>query len=148
MMRRLALALLLVLGAVSAQAERDYLLQPRQIAADTWVLEGRLEDFSFSNGGNIVNTAFIATPAGVVVIDSGPSRRYGEQLVTAIRKLTDKPVVKVFLTHHHPDHFLGNQAFPPATLAALPGTIAGLKAEAGRSEEPRLNSSHHSISYA
>src|SRR5574337_1028454 len=55
MMRRLALALLLVLRAVSAQAERDYLLQPRQIAADTWVLEGRLEDFSFSNGGNIVN---------------------------------------------------------------------------------------------
>lgn len=143
MMRRLALALalLLVLGAVSAQAEWDYHLQPRQIAADTWVLEGRLEDFSFSNGGNIVNTAFIATPAGVVVIDSGPSRRYGEQLVTAIRKLTDKPVVKVFLTHHHPDHFLGNQAFPPATLAALPGTIAGLKAEAGAFTENmyRLN---------
>lgn len=131
MMRRLALALLLTLGAYSVQAEWDYNLQPRQIAADTWVLEGRLEDFSFSNGGNIVNTAFIATPAGVVVIDSGPSRRYGEQFAAAIRKITDKPVVKVFLTHHHPDHFLGNQAFPPAALAALPGTIAGLKAEGG-----------------
>lgn len=121
-------ALLLVLAA-PAWADWDYRLQPRQVAADTWVAEGRLEDFSFSNGGNIVNTAFIATPAGVVVIDSGPSRRYGEQLLTAIRKVTGKPVAKVLITHHHPDHFLGNQAFPPETLAALPGTIQGIQQE-------------------
>ena len=51
-----------------------------KIADDTWVLTGRSEDFSFTNGGNIVNTAFIVTQAGVLVIDSGPSRAYGEQL--------------------------------------------------------------------
>jgi uncharacterized sulfatase len=32
-----------------------------RIADDTWVLVGRSEDFSFANGGNIVNTAFIVT---------------------------------------------------------------------------------------
>jgi quinoprotein relay system zinc metallohydrolase 1 len=141
-MRRLIfVALFLFGGSAPALAEWDYHLQPRRVAVDTWVVEGRLEDFSFSNGGNIVNTAFIATPAGVVVIDSGPSRRYGEQLLAAIAKVSDKPVVKVLLTHHHPDHFLGNQAFPPATLAALPGTIAGLKAEGGAFTENmyRLN---------
>jgi uncharacterized sulfatase len=127
--RLLPAALLLALAVTAARAEWDYRLQPRQVAADTWVVEGRLEDFSFSNGGNIVNTAFIATSAGVVVIDSGPSRRYGEQLLAAIRKVSDRPVVKVFLTHHHPDHFLGNQAFPPAALAALPATLQGLEAE-------------------
>jgi quinoprotein relay system zinc metallohydrolase 1 len=131
MSRVFLLALVLVLGSATARAEWDYHLQPRQIAEDTWVLEGRLEDFSFANGGNIVNTAFIATPAGVVVIDSGPSRRYGEQFMAAIRRVSDKPVVKVLLTHHHPDHFLGNQAFPPAALAALPATIEGLKLEGG-----------------
>lgn len=131
MSRLLLVVLLLVLGGAPARAEWDYRLQPRKIAEDTWVVEGRLEDFSFSNGGNIVNTAFIATPAGVVVIDSGPSRRYGEQLLAAIRRVSDRPVVKVLLTHHHPDHFLGNQAFPPASLAALPGTLAALKAEGG-----------------
>jgi len=137
----LFLVLNLILGTAPARAEWDYHLQPRQIAEDTWVLEGRLEDFSFANGGNIVNTAFIATPAGVVVIDSGPSRRYGEQFLAAIRRVSDKPVVKVLLTHHHPDHFLGNQAFPPASLAALPATIASLKTEGGAFTENmyRLN---------
>lgn len=127
--RLLPALLLLAVGLASARAEWDYRLQPRQVAADTWVLEGRLEDFSFANGGNIVNTAFIATPAGVVVIDSGPSRRYGEQFLATIRRVTDKPVAKVLITHHHPDHFLGNQAFPAGALAALPETIHGIRNE-------------------
>lgn len=105
----------------------DYALAPRRIAADTYVLVGRNEDFTPRNGGNIVNTAFIVTDDGVVVIDTGPSRRYGEQLRQAIARITDKPVVRVFNTHHHPDHFLGNQAFAAPTLAALPGTIDGIR---------------------
>ena len=70
-------------------------------------------------------------PAGVLVIDSGPSRTYGEQLRRAIARITDQPVALVINTHHHPDHFLGNQAFPPETLAALPGTVEGIHSEGG-----------------
>ncbi|WP_374244875.1 quinoprotein relay system zinc metallohydrolase 1 [Zoogloea sp.] len=112
-----------------AAADMDYGLAPEQIAPDTWVLTGRSEDFSPRNGGNIVNTAFVVTSAGVLVIDSGPSRAYGEQLRRAIARVTDKPVVLVVDTHHHPDHFLGNQAFPRETLAALPGTRHGIDTE-------------------
>lgn len=118
-----------------AAADRDYGLAPVRIADDTWVLVGRSEDFSFANGGNIVNTAFIVTRAGVVVIDSGPSRVYGEQLKRAIARITDKPVTLVLNTHHHPDHFLGNQAFAPDTLAALPATIKGIHSEGGSLNE-------------
>ncbi|MDE2584020.1 MAG: quinoprotein relay system zinc metallohydrolase 1, partial [Betaproteobacteria bacterium] len=57
------------------------------------------------------------------VVDTGPSRRYGEALRAAIARVTSQPVVRVFITHQHPDHFLGAQAFPPASLEALPGTI-------------------------
>ncbi|WP_418647708.1 quinoprotein relay system zinc metallohydrolase 1 [Thauera butanivorans] len=64
-----------------------------------------------------------------IVVDSGPSLRYGEQLRRAIAAVTPLPVVLVINTHHHPDHVLGNQAFPPATLAALPGTRGALEAE-------------------
>ncbi|HEY6897761.1 MAG TPA: quinoprotein relay system zinc metallohydrolase 1, partial [Rhodocyclaceae bacterium] len=127
------LLLTLCLGVISlaAQAEQtyDYHLQPRQIAADTWVLQGRNEEFSLKNGGNIVNTAFIVTGAGVVVIDTGPSREYGEEMVKVIAKITQEPIVRVFNTHHHPDHFLGNQAFPHDLLEALPETIASLGRE-------------------
>lgn len=126
---RYLLLLILALVLPVAAADFDYRLQPRQIAPDTWLFQGADADFSRSNGGNIVNTAFVVTDAGVVVIDSGPSKRYGEQLKAAIARVTPKPVAKVLLTHHHPDHFLGNQAFPAWRLCALPGTAEAIRAE-------------------
>ena len=108
----------------------NYDLQPWQIADGVWLFEGSTDNFSQANGGNIVNTGFIVTDKGVVVIDSGPSRRYGEAMRQAIARVTDKPLLKVMLTHHHPDHVLGNQAFSDVPIAALPGTTA-LLAEQG-----------------
>jgi quinoprotein relay system zinc metallohydrolase 1 len=108
----------------------DYHLQPRQIADGVWLLEGSTDNFAADNGGNIVNIGFIETTDGVVVIDTGPSRRYGEALRQVIEKTTGKPVVRVLLTHHHPDHVLGNQAFAGVPIAALAGTTR-LLAEQG-----------------
>lgn len=120
---------LLALGTGFAQA-LDYHLQPRQIAEGVWLLEGSTDNFAAENGGNIVNLGFIETSEGVVVIDSGPSRRYGEALRQSIEKTTGKPVLRVLLTHHHPDHVLGNQAFTGVPIAALPET-SRLLAEQG-----------------
>lgn len=118
---RWILLLLLCLG-LPARADLDYDLKPRQIAAGTWLLEGSTDNFAKANGGNIVNTGFIVTDSGVVVIDSGPSKRYGEALRRAIAATTDKPVIQLLLTHHHPDHVLGNQAFTDVPIGALAGT--------------------------
>ncbi|SEC20136.1 quinoprotein relay system zinc metallohydrolase 1 [Pseudomonas saponiphila] len=118
---RWILLLLLCLG-LPARADLDYDLKPRQIAAGTWLLEGSTDNFAKANGGNIVNTGFIVTDSGVVVIDSGPSKRYGEALRRAIAATTDKPVIQLLLTHHHPDHVLGNQAFGDVPIGALAGT--------------------------
>ena len=125
-LRLLVLALTCWLAA-PLQAELRYSLQPRQIADGVWLLEGSTDNFDKRNGGNIVNTGFIVSDAGVVVIDSGPSRRYGEALREAIAGVTDRPVVKVLLTHHHPDHVLGNQAFADVPIAALAGTTELLR---------------------
>lgn len=127
-----ALMLGVALHAPDTGAEGlDYQLAPRKIADDTWVLIGKTEDFSRSNGGNIVNTAFVVTADGVVVIDSGPSRLYAEQMRRAIARITPKPVIRVFNTHHHPDHFLGNQVFADVPTLALAETIAGQRSEGG-----------------
>jgi uncharacterized sulfatase len=116
--------------AAARAAPLTYDLDIREIAPRTFAAFGARETFSLANGGNIVNTAFIDTGAGVVVIDTGPSRRYGETLRAAIAaKAPGKPLLRVFNTHHHPDHCLGNQAFPAATLAASAGTIDGLTRE-------------------
>lgn len=120
---------LLALGSGLAQA-LDYHLQPRQIAEGVWLVEGSTDNFAPDNGGNIVNVGFIETAESVVVIDTGPSRRYGEALRQSIEHATGKPVLRVLLTHHHPDHVLGNQAFAGVPIAALPGTTK-LLAEQG-----------------
>jgi glyoxylase-like metal-dependent hydrolase (beta-lactamase superfamily II) len=115
--------LMLSLVSFCAAAQTfDYQLAPQKIAPDTWVLQGKMQDFSRKNAGNIVNTGFVVTEQGVVVFDTGPSHRYGKALRAAIAKITDQPIVHVLNSHHHPDHFLGNQAFADSTIWALPGT--------------------------
>lgn len=118
----------LLAAAAPALAGESYRLSPREIAPGSWLLEGATEDFSRANGGNIVNTGFIVTGAGVVVFDTGPSARYGEEMRAAIAKVTDQPPRLVISSHLHPDHVLGNQAFPREALAATAGTIAGIRA--------------------
>jgi quinoprotein relay system zinc metallohydrolase 1 len=110
-------------------ASFNYDLRPRQIAEGTWVIEGEVADFSRANGCNIINTAFIATGAGVVVINTGPSRLYGEQQRRAIERITREPVMRVLELNLHPDYFFGNQAWADRPTQALAGSIAGMQAE-------------------
>ncbi|MES9945865.1 MAG: quinoprotein relay system zinc metallohydrolase 1 [Candidatus Thiodiazotropha sp.] len=124
---RIVVVLLLILVILPVWAAKDYGLKPVEIAPGTYVLLGENAHFNSRNGGNIVNTAFIVTDAGVVVIDSGPSRLYGEQLRQVIGKVTELPILKLFNTHLHPDHILGNQAFEDIPIAALAGTIEGIR---------------------
>ncbi len=108
----------------------DYKLAANEIASDTWTVYGASEYFNFDNGGNIVNVAFIEVPDGVVVVDTGPSRRYGEALLALIEKtIPGKPVLRVYNTHHHPDHCFGNQVFESNTLASSQGVIDNIKLE-------------------
>lgn len=112
-------------------ARLDYDLKTRPIARNTWVIEGAVEDFTRANGCNIINTAFIATGEGVVVINTGPSRLYGEQQRRAIERVTREPVRQVVALNLHPDYFFGNQAWADRPTVALPGSIAGMQAEGG-----------------
>ena len=124
--------IIVALGALLASqmifaAPLSYQLNPTEIAPNTWVLQGKLEDFSSKNGGNIVNTGFVVTEEGVLVIDTGPSLKYGQEMRAAIRRITDKPIKYVLNTHHHPDHFLGNQAFKDIEILSLPKTKQQLR---------------------
>ena len=118
---------LVLLSFAHAEASTDYGLEPIEIAPNTYLFQGRQEHFTTRNGGNIANIAAITTQDGVVLIDTGPSKRYGEQLKAALSTISDQPVVLVLNTHLHPDHFLGNQAFRETTIAALRGTIHGIR---------------------
>lgn len=111
-------------------ASLNYALEAREIAPATWGVFGAREHFSVDNGGAIVNVAFVEAPDGVVVIDTGPSLRFGQALAELIaRTVPGKRVIRVFNTHHHPDHFLGNQAFDPNIIAAPQKVIDNIEAE-------------------
>jgi glyoxylase-like metal-dependent hydrolase (beta-lactamase superfamily II) len=88
------------------------------------------------NRGMMANVIFVVTTAGVVVIDSGASLQIGPMAIRMIRKVTDKPVVAVFNSHYHGDHWLGNHAFVKTygdklPIYALPSTIEKLKGAEG-----------------
>ncbi len=122
-----------LIGPIRAQthaAPRSYRLEAVEIAARTWCVYGAQEDLSRANGGAIANAAFIQTPDGVVVVDTGPSKRYGEALAALIaEQLPGKRILRVFNTHHHPDHVFGNQAFPREALAAPQAVIEAMTAQ-------------------
>ena len=113
----------------------DYGLAARALAPGVWVVEGANADFTPANGCNIINTGFIATGSGVLVINTGPSRRYGEQLRALIAKTTNEPVVQVIHLNLHPDYFLGNQAFADVPRLATDATRAGMAREAKAYED-------------
>lgn len=139
-LRRACVGLLACLSvqAWAVDATRlDYQLQPRQIAPDTWVIEGAVEDFSRANGCNIINTGFVSTAAGTLVLNTGPSRLYGEQQKAALERVKVQPVKQVVSLNLHPDYFLGNQAWSDVPTAALPGSRAGMQAE-GKAYEDNL----------
>ncbi|PUE09420.1 MBL fold metallo-hydrolase [Limnohabitans sp. T6-5] len=136
------LALCLSSGAMAVDlATGDYQLQPRQVAAQTWVIEGAVEDFSRANGCNIINTAFVATDEGVLVINTGPSWRYGQQQRAAIARTVpqslNQGVKQVVNLNLHPDYFFGNQAYADVPVLALGGSRAGMQAE-GKAYEDNL----------
>lgn len=128
---------LTALGCVSAAAAlpmfdaeaapRAFKLTPRKLTDGVWMVSGAQEAINERNGGAIANIGILDTSEGAVIIDTGPSRRYGEALSALAEHLTGKPVVRVYLTHFHPDHVFGNQAFKPGAVAATEGVIAGLK---------------------
>lgn len=127
-MRR-ALGLALLLAWPAGASHFDYALRARTVAEGVHVFVGASEHFTRANGGNILNTGYIDTREGAVLIDTGPSRRYGEQLRAAVEARSGKPVARVLITHAHPDHFLGNQAFDAARVYALPATRAAIQAQ-------------------
>ncbi|EEG10531.1 quinoprotein relay system zinc metallohydrolase 1 [Pseudogulbenkiania ferrooxidans] len=127
---RLLAALLAGLGAVAGARAAEYPITPQAVAPDSWAVIADTGYFTPQNGGFLVNTAFIATAEGVVVIGSGPSRAFGQQYRRVIERTAGKPVRELVITHKHPDHFLGNQAFSDVPIRADEKTTAMLRNEA------------------
>ncbi|MFN0118888.1 MAG: alkyl/aryl-sulfatase [Blastocatellia bacterium] len=62
-------------------------------------------------GFAVANVTMVVGRDGVVIIDTTESMTAAEAIAAAFRKITDKPVRAVVLTHNHSDHTGGVRAF-------------------------------------
>lgn len=103
---------------------KDYPLT--KLTDKVFVIYGPNEEVSKENQGFRNNPVIVTTSKGVVVVDPGSSLYTGEMVVNKVKKLTDKPIVAVFNTHVHGDHWLGNHGirkhYPDASIYAHPKT--------------------------
>jgi len=89
----------------------EYNLKPIKVTKDVYCFFGKLESIQKSNAGNIVNSCFVQTKEGFVVIDSGPTFSYAAQAYEQMQKIATLPVKYVINTHDHDDHWLGNSFY-------------------------------------
>jgi glyoxylase-like metal-dependent hydrolase (beta-lactamase superfamily II) len=70
-------------------------------------------------GGNVVMQL---GPEGVILVDSGSTER-ADQVLAAIRRLTDLPIRYIINTSMDADHTGGNEKLAKAGLSILPGAV-------------------------
>ena len=104
----LFLACVTPLSAAPGEPVRDYPFE--KVAENTWVIHGPLEMPNVSNQGFMNNPGIVLTNDGIVIVDPGSSVQAGEMVLRMLKKVSDEPVIAVFNTHIHGDHWLGNQA--------------------------------------
>ena len=82
-----------------------------EVADGVFVHFGIHEDVNKSNKGDIANIGFILGKKSIMVIDTGGTRKIGEKLLDKIKTISDLPISHIIITHSHPDHFFGTEAF-------------------------------------
>lgn len=143
MKRSLTLAVVLFLAmdmplAHEARAPASIAAYPLdRVNRNIYVVHGYHELPNPVNRGFMNNPAAILTRNGVIIVDPGSSREIGRQLLQKVREVTDKPVIAVFNTHVHGDHWLGNhgirEVYPGVPIYAHARMIE--RAKAGEGEE-------------
>ncbi len=128
---------------IFAQQAGQFVLGPRvadipaqQLSKRVWMVFAKDSFPTPENQGMMANSIFVVTSAGVVVIDTGSSLQIGQMAMRMIKNVTPLPVVAIFNTHYHGDHWLGNHAYVDTygaqlPIYALPGTTEHIKGVQG-----------------
>jgi cyclase len=121
------LSLLVAVGMVSVIAatsqapagqDKPKVIEVEKLKDNLFVLRG-------AGGGG--NTAVFVMNDGVTVVDT-KNPGWGQPIIDAIRKLTDKPITRIINTHTHGDHVSGNVEFAPTVdVVAHENAAASMK---------------------
>ncbi len=137
---RSAIAALALLFAAASHAQYPAIkskVTPIAVKPGIYYVQGQSGVASSANEGFNSNAGFIVTADGVVVVDALGTPALGNAFLQAIRKISDKPVRRVILTHYHADHFYGLEAFRKAGADVWAHRAALAYLEGGEAEKRR-----------
>ncbi len=109
----------------------------QKVHANVYVMHGPVTEPNKENEGFMNNPAVIEGKHGLIVIDPGGNYNVGKKVLAEIVKISKKPVLAIFNTHKHGDHWFANKAmaekYPNAVIYADEHMIK--EAKAGEAEK-------------
>jgi glyoxylase-like metal-dependent hydrolase (beta-lactamase superfamily II) len=71
------------------------------------------------NGGRTANVAFVVGPGGTIVVNTGMSYRQGEEIIAAVKSISNRPIRLAILTHPSQEAIFGAAAFQARGIPVL-----------------------------
>jgi glyoxylase-like metal-dependent hydrolase (beta-lactamase superfamily II) len=124
----IALAIIAAASVVNAQDKTPLVVsgKTQKVAEQVYVIPDQRVNL-------VPNIGIVAGRDGVLVIDTGMGPRNAETVLAEVRKVSQKRVAYLTITHFHPEHGMGAQSFPAGTTIIYPAAQKSELIEKGRS---------------
>lgn len=113
-------------------ATAEAMTKPTPTPAPVPAAPPQLHGYTASETGFLVNSYAVVDAGEILLIDAQFIKPDAEKLIEMVKGLDGK-VTTIFITHPHPDHFLGLEwvtaAFPEAKVVAAPDTVDAISKE-------------------
>lgn len=107
------------LGAITTTHAKGILPPPKKLTEHVYAWIGPLPGPSKENNGYRMNLVFVVGSKAVAVLDTGYTEAMAKEMLTHIKKITDKPVKYAVNTNSQPHRFMGNPAFRRAKVEII-----------------------------
>ena len=113
MIKKITLSILFFAGffSIAQCSSAELVLSPIKVGAHSYYVQGEAGAASSANEGYMSNAGFVVTADSVLVFDTLGTPVLAKKLVAAIKKISDKPIKRVIVSHYHADHIYGLQVF-------------------------------------
>jgi len=109
----------------------------QKVHENIYVMHGPVTEPNKENKGFMNNPAMVEGKHGLIIVDPGGNYNVGKKVLEEVTKVSQKPILAIFNTHKHGDHWFANKAmvekYPNATIYADTHMID--EAKAGEAEK-------------
>lgn len=132
-----------VMAKPTSIADVNIPMKLKKVSKHVYYVQG-VAGIATDNKGFISNAGVIIGNDGIIIFDALGTPSLAKKLKTEIRKISNKPIKKIFISHYHADHFFGLQGLlsPGVEIYAPAGAQKYLARDGA---EVRLNERRKSL---